>query len=252
MKQQRKWGMFLKQLALSLVCTILLFCLIHMLAYRRPAQKQQEAEAYLTQLEQADLAGIQALIEEADLRIALANAPNNTEKNKLRFGNSVILGDSIVEGLVDYRLLNPTQAISERGRRSDNCGDDIKKAASLSPKRVILHYGMNDLEYCGGNEKLFIDHYQKVIKQVKQQMPKAKIYIHAILPVDSTAIARVNAYAKWRQFNQELKKLCQKEGITFIDGGFLLKTKADYEADGIHPKFAFYEKWLPYLLEVLQ
>ncbi len=252
MKQDRKWGMFLKQFILSLGCTILLFCLIHMLAYRRPAQKQQEAEAYLTQLEQADLASIQALIEEADMHVALTKAKNDTEKNKIRFGNSVILGDSIVEGLVDYRLLNPTQAISARGRRSDNCADDIKKAAALSPKRVILHYGMNDLEYCGGNEKLFIDHYQNVIKQVKQLMPKSKIYIHAILPVDNTAIARVSAYAKWRQFNQALAKLCQKEGITFIDSGFLLKTKADYEADGVHPKYAFYEKWLPYLLEVLQ
>lgn len=195
---------------------------------------------------------IQELIEVSEQRIALSKAKTEAERNRIKFSNTIILGDSIVEGLSAYRLLKPTQAISTRGRRSDNCAKDIEKAAGLSPKRVILHYGMNDLEYCRGNAKQFIKYYQSAIALVRKQMPKAEIYVHAILPIDQSAIRETPVYGQWKSFNQALKKLCQKEKIKFIDGGFLLKKTSDYEPDGIHPKYPFYEDWLPYLLGVLK
>lgn len=247
MKNERIKRLFIISIAVLFLC-----CMINLLAYRPHSHTYDDAQNYLSDLHNQDLEQIQEAVEASDLRLALSKTTNTIEKNMLKFTGTVILGDSIVEGLSDYRLLKTTQAISARGRRSDNCGDDIKKAAGLSPKRVILHYGMNDLEYCRGNEKLFIAHYQEALNQVKKQMPKAKIYVHAILPIDASAMKKVSYYEKWKVFNQALKQLCEKENITFIDSGFLLKKKTDYEADGIHPKYAFYEQWLPYLIEVLK
>ena len=232
---------------LFILCTLL-----SMLAHRPSSQKQADAESYLSKLQEVEVQQIQELIEASEMRIALSKAKTDAERNRIKFTNTIILGDSIVEGLSDYHLLKPTQAISTKGRRIDNCAKDIKKAAPLSPKRVILHYGMNDLEYCRGNEKQFIKYYQGAVALVRKLMPKAEIYVHAILPIDSSAIAKTPVYAKWKSFNQALKKLCQTEKIKFIDGGFLLKKRSDYESDGIHPKYSFYEKWLPYLLEVLK
>ena len=240
----------IKQLMIVVITVLFLCFLIAVLAYRPQSRAYKDAQSYLSELHNQNLDQIQADVEASELQLALSKATSEIEKNKIKF--SGILGDSIVEGLSAYQLLNPTQAISARGKRSDNCADDIKKAAGLSPKRVILHYGMNDLEYCRGNEKLFITHYQSALKQVKKQMPKAKIYVHALLPIEASAIKQVSYYAKWKTFNQALKKLCEKENITFIDSGFLLKNKNDYESDGIHPKYAFYEKWLPHLIEVLK
>ncbi|NBJ64105.1 hypothetical protein D5266_02750 [bacterium c-19] len=242
----------IKQLMIVVITVLFLCFLIAVLAYRPQSRAYKDAQSYLSELHNQNLDQIQADVEASELQLALSKATSEIEKNKIKFSGTVILGDSIVEGLSAYQLLNPTQAISARGKRSDNCADDIKKAAGLSPKRVILHYGMNDLEYCRGNEKLFITHYQSALKQVKKQMPKAKIYVHALLPIEASAIKQVSYYAKWKTFNQALKKLCEKENITFIDSGFLLKNKNDYESDGIHPKYAFYEKWLPHLIEVLK
>lgn len=242
----------IKQFLISGIIVLFLCCLISLLAYRPHSHTHEEAQNYLSELQNQDLNQIQEAIEASDLRLALSKTTNTIEKNILKFTGTVILGDSIVEGLSDYQLLKPTQAISARGRRSDNCEEDIKKAAGLSPKRIILHYGMNDLEYCRGNDKLFVTHYQKALNEVKKQMPDVKIYVHAILPIDASAIKKVSYYEKWKVFNQALKKLCEKENITFIDSGFLLKKKTDYESDGIHPKYAFYEQWLPHLIEVLK
>lgn len=242
----------MKQLLISGIMLLILCSFLSVLAYRPHSDQYSDAEAYLKELSEINLEQLQNQIETSELKVMIAKADTDIERNMLKFTNSVILGDSIVEGLSAYRLLKPTQAISTRGRRSDNCAKDVEKAAGLSPKRIILHYGMNDLEYCRGNEKLFIKYYQKALDLVRKQMPKTKIYVHAILPIDSSAVKQNASYAKWKVFNQALKKLCEKEKITFIDGGFLLKNKASYESDGIHPTYAFYEKWLPYLLEVLK
>lgn len=252
MKQIIRNAVRIKQCLASVIMVLFLCCLIHLLAIRTHSDRYGEAQNYLSDLRNQDIDQLQTLVDESELAFALSKADNDTERNMLKFNGTVILGDSIVEGLSAYQLLKPTQAISARGRRSDNCDDDIKKAAGLSPKRIILHYGMNDLEYCRGDEKQFISYYKKILQQVKKQMPQANIYIHGILPMDASAVQRVSYYASWKKFNQALKQLCEKENITYIDSGFLLKNKADYEYDGIHPKYAFYEKWLSYLLEVLK
>jgi len=226
--------------------------LLHALIQRVDSDVFADGSAYLQRESEQDLMEITRQIKKSDLEIALHKANTPEEKMRIRFAGTVIVGDSIVEGLVDYRLLDQTQAVYARGRRTDNCEDDIKKAAELAPERVILHYGMNDLEYCGGDSARFLAQYEKVIAQVKKQMPQATIYIHGILPIDRAAIAKTAVYAHWPQFNQALRTLCKKQGITYMDGGFLLTSASDYEFDGIHPKYAFYPKWLLYLLEVME
>lgn len=251
MNQQKQGKELLpKQCLLVLLFIACFFWWLTSYSTRFESNIYSESQAYMTQNASQDLQALSKAIKQSELQLLLDQTPSYKERLRLRFGNAVILGDSIVEGLLDYDILSSTQAIATRGRRTDNCEDDIKKAAGLAPETVFLTYGMNDLEYCRGDQKRFISQYQEVIKNVKKQMPNTTIYINAILPITSEATAKVKDYEKVTEFNAALNALCKQEQITFIDSGYLLTSADQYEFDGIHPKYDFYPEWLEHLLEV--
>lgn len=168
---------------------------------------------------------------------------------KIRFGNAVILGDSIVEGLYAYQLLDANQAIYKRGRRINNCDEEINKAIQLSPDAIFLNYGMNDLIYFRGDAQRFVAAYEETVNYIRRKLPHTSIYVNSILPIDAHAIASTPSFAYVDAFNQALQAFCEKENLMFIDNSKLLKDSLDYEFDGVHPKSSFYPLWLEHMLK---
>ena len=151
----------------------------------------------------------------------------------LRFQNALIMGDSLAEAFGDYQLVSSSNLLATRGRRTDNIDQEIATAISLAPRTIFLSYGMNDLEYCRGNAQRFIRQYKKQIHKLKEALPDTKIFINSLIPMDAAAIAQIPVYARYKEFNEALKQMCEEEQITYIDNTALMDwSPAVYEIDG--------------------
>lgn len=194
--------------------------------------------------QQAELKRLRRKAEEA-------KNPNQPRNYTDVFSNSVIMGDSIAAGLVDYQLLTNIQVIASRGRNVDTIDEDIQKVINLAPSYIFMEYGMNDLQYFRQNTPLFISEYTTAIQKLKTALPNTKIYVNAILPIMQNAINRVPENAGWPNFNAALKQMCTDLGVTYIDNASILTENGiGYNPDGIHPLFAYFPLWLDHMAEV--
>lgn len=145
-------------------------------------------------------------------------------------------------------MLPATNVLAVRGRRTDNCDDEIRSAIALAPRDIFLSYGMNDLGYCRGNSAIFIAQYEKQIKKLQKALPNANIYINSLIPTDAAARQANPVFRHYSDFNKALQKMCKKLHITYIDNTKLMDWHtATYEQDGIHPKYAYYPIWLAHM-----
>ena len=90
-----------------------------------------------------------------------------------------------------------------------------------------------------------------LIRDLKKSLPDTKIYVNSILPTAQIAIDQNSVYAKIPEFNQKLKKLCEKEKVTFIDNTELVKQEY-YAGDGIHMSTGYYKEWVNHMAEVAE
>ena len=127
----------------------------------------------------------------------------------------------------------------------------IARAKEMKPSVLFLSYGMNDVGAQNGDADGFIKAYRPVIGDLKKSLPDTKIYVNSILPTAQIAIDQNSVYAKIPEFNQKLKKLCEKEKVTFIDNTELVKQEY-YAGDGIHMSTGYYKEWVNHMAEVAE
>lgn len=72
------------------------------------------------------------------------------------YENVIILGDSLAESILDYRLLRKKNVIAKRGRCVDMIEGDIQRAICMAPEMIILEYGKNDILHFRDNFTSFI------------------------------------------------------------------------------------------------
>lgn len=179
------------------------------------------------------------------------NKENDNEKVALidKFSNSVILGDSRAESIVAYEILNNSSVVAYKGRNlmSAQKEGDINKAINLAPKNIFLTYGLNDIQIYG-NPSDFIKEYEKIIKDIQNKLPNTKIYVNSIFRVNSKAISKSPALKNVPQFNTAILNMCNKLGVTYIDGSSIVDDSL-YEADGIHFKPEANKRWVNLLIQ---
>lgn len=239
-KGRRIGGLILRTLLLW--CGV---CILLTLADRRfVSNAHKDAEGYLQGMQDKDIQVVSDIVHKADKKIKLAQVDSIEEELRIRFSDAVFLGDSIIEGILDYGLLQEDHVVAMRGRRTDNCEEDIAIVKDLAPRQLFMLYGMNDLAFCRGDAQRFREQYQELLSMVMTSLPNTDIYVLAILPIQETAIQETAVYANYKEFNLVLQKLCEENKLPFIDAGHLLTSPEDYEFDGIHPKYDFYPLWL--------
>ena len=164
---------------------------------------------------------------------------------KRRFGQAVIVGDSVAEGFIDYEILDPSSIIAQKGLRADSAGPDIEKALALSPSCLFLSIGLNDLEYCEGDSSRFVSHYEARLQEIQEKAPELPVYVNAIMPVLPAAVEAKPVLGYVEEFNGALKALCEGMGIPFLDNGDILDGHEDwYQKDSVHLTSQPYPLWL--------
>lgn len=197
------------------------------------------------QQEEAENAASSASAEEGEQEGNGSPLPTDREGLRQRFGQAVIVGDSVAEGFIDYEILNPSSIIAQKGLRADSAGEDIEKALSLSPSHLYLSIGLNDLEYCAGDSSRFVKEYEERIQEIREKAPDLPVYINAIMPVLPAALEKKPVLGYVDEFNAALKELCETWGIPFLDNGDILEGHEDwYQKDSVHLTSEPYTLWL--------
>ncbi|MEG2801902.1 MAG: acetylhydrolase [Longicatena sp.] len=169
------------------------------------------------------------------------------------YHRAVILGDSVAESILDFRLLRKNNVIAKRGRCVDQSDGDVLTAISYQPKYVFMEYGKNDITHFSGNHEAFIKAYTKQISLILRTVPKVQIFVNSIIPMRHDIVEIIGGVEVFECFNEGLKRMCVELGVGFIDNSELLDWDEDvYEFDGIHPKYPYYPKWLKHMVEVAQ
>lgn len=253
-----------RKIPLLIAGGIFLLCLIFGIV-RWKAHKAEEAmiRENVVRLENMASEGLEETEEElrtlqekeAEARAAEAAAQQKEDEanftardiSSLRqsFQGSMILGDSITEGLVSYQFLDSSVVAYARGKSVAKNDDLIQTAMNNKPQRVFMAFGMNDLGFFNGVADNFIAAYKEDVQALQEGIPDVEIYINSILPMTEAAIAKNQYLAQYTEFNQRLEEMCQEMGLTYIDNTFIVEQHPEFhEEDGLHMSKSYYPLWM--------
>ncbi len=168
----------------------------------------------------------------------------------LRYKEAVVLGDSIVESILDYHLLKRNQVIARRNKSIDQIFGDLLLTIASEPACVFMMYGKRELIHFEGNVNSFIDHYKDAINYLRYELPKIRIFVNSILPSRKDVMDTYGGFSKLDTFNEALRHMCEEMHIEFIDNTGLVDWTDDmFEYDGHYPSYSFYVKWLEYMAD---
>ena len=166
------------------------------------------------------------------------------------FSDTMFVGDSLINGLEVYDILNDDLLVTQVSARLTHLEDNLKKIVSANPSELILHYGLNMLWADETGTQWFIDDYSELILKLKKALPYTRIIVSSIFPVNEED-ADDEIFTHIPRHNKALKKMCEDTGVEFLDSTKLVeKSEEYYSPDGIHFNAKFYsEKWLPFIVE---
>lgn len=218
-------------------------------ALRTEKTEMKKGVEVIRKLEQADISQIEGKILELERSEMEANPELYSQSMKARFANALVLGDSITEGFVEYDFLRESSVIAELGMKVTDVTEKLDTIRTLNPQTVFLSYGMNDIAATEGDAESFKQNYKEVLKNLREVLPEAVIYINSIFPVQQVKIDESPEYAALEPYNQALREVGVEEGVTFIDNTGLIKEEY-YQPDGVHLAPEIYPLWLENMAEV--
>lgn len=165
------------------------------------------------------------------------------------FKNVYIMGDSLMNGLEVYNVLNSNNLITQVSASLYHLSDNTSKIVRMNPEILILHYGLNHVENVSVQPGRFISLYTKILTKIKDKLPDTRIIVSGIFPVD-TDKARAKRYERIDDYNEAIKEMCNQLGVEYLDNTPAFSNAKEYYAgDGIHLSGDFYEKcWLRHIV----
>lgn len=173
------------------------------------------------------------------------------------YKDTLFLGDSITEGLIDYSFVNEYNVLAEKGGMVKDAFSEIARIKEASPSNIVLFYGMNDvIEYDNSNEELTASNFKKtytdLISEINIALPNTRIFI--VSPTNVTGDAINTNYRltneNLNEFRNIIKEVCEETNAKYVDVNSKIINRNDlYESDGIHFKYDFYNIWLDTLKE---
>ena len=165
---------------------------------------------------------------------------------KSRFSDTIILGDSLVEGFYDYELIDQSSVISVEGGKLSDCESDVSKAISLVPEKIVLSFGFDDVGKENAAE--FKSSYENVISSIREELPGTDIYICGALQISTDLEVLNNAYNITGEYNEALKEICEDVSLNYID---ISSISRQYNDNRYYPDYEFYDKWVDLLVREL-
>ena len=175
---------------------------------------------------------------------------NGTTTYKKVFKNVCIVGDSLMDGLEAYGILNSNNLITQVSASLYHLSSNVRKIIRMNPPVLILHYGVNMISTEQRHLNNYVNMYTDLVKQIKNSLPDTRIIISGIFPVNRD-IAKARRFGMIDEYNKNLRAMCEKLDIEYMDSSSVLKAHPEcYGRDGIHLSKAFYERyWLRFIIK---
>lgn len=240
-----------KRLLLIGACALVLILLVILAVQgiRRltsPRVDTEQGVEYIKATESEDIATIEQKISQLEQQ----DGGDDTDRScKEKFASSVVMGDSITEGFSEYDVLNASSVVSKIGVHLNELDEQVQQVKELDPQVIFLAYGMNDVISTAGDTDQFLEEYETLVDQLREEVPNAHIYVNSIFPVTDSAVKKEPELAQISEYNTALKGMCDEMQVGFIDNTELVEDQY-YEEDGVHFKAEFYPIWAERMAEV--
>jgi lysophospholipase L1-like esterase len=184
--------------------------------------------------------------------------------NAAYFQDAVFVGDSITQGIAQYKIYKGPQIITDNALSAYSAFNKTitvngakvlvsDAVATLKPKKIFVLMGINDIIWTTSS-KTFTNSYAKLIEQLKIKCPNATIYVQSVFPVTSNEEGRKPTLANGNidTFNTALQAMCTTEAVKYLDVASIIKgsdgkLSTDDSTDGINIKPSIYYKWLNFI-----
>ncbi len=242
MKKLRKWNI----LFVLIVVLISVYLLRRFVNFGADTSKGVK---YIQTQEKLSTSDIETQLEtRKSLEITKAKKDGSVDSFAF-FNDYVIIGDSRVLGFSSYGFLPDTYVLANTGDtvlKLSNWSDTLKK---VNPKHIYISYGANDVaNNLNASEGGYGAIYEKQVKKILKVCPDANIYVNSIIPFGQIAYQTEPILENYQEYNDELKKMCKKNGWTFIDNSEILDESL-LQGDGIHFMADFYKVWASNMTE---
>lgn len=156
-----------------------------------------------------------------------------------------MIGDSRVSGFSIYGFLDQTRVFAEDGAVITMMRDYYTSFEALSPERVFISFGINDmLTGIWNGPQVYADAVLKETNALKEHAPDAVYYINSILPALPPALYDKEVWQQVPEYNEALRDMCRENGFIYVDNGPLVEEHGNlYAGDGIHVGPDFYSFW---------
>lgn len=199
-------------------------------------------------------------------KVPTANAVGNVtaaDVNQSYFANSCFVGNSMIEGMEIYELVDGADYFAKIGLNVTDALTDAMDNGTVPVidelnndrqyRKIFMMFGENELSW--SNTEKFKDDYSAIIQKAKQYQPSAQIYLLSITPISETAEAEgENGASKEKilEFNGYIKEVAEENSVAYVDlygglaneNGYLPENAA---TDGIHFSEDYYAKFLVYI-----
>lgn len=165
------------------------------------------------------------------------------------FDNVYFMGDSLMEGLHAYNILNPSRLTTQVSASLSHLEQHMNSVINARPPVLIIHYGLNAISTSDAQIDAFVQRYAADIRKMKKALPQTRFIISLLFPINTNKAGapRFKAVGK---FNNALKKMCKSLSVEYLDSSALINAnKQYYEPDGIHMKYGFYGNWLEFIMK---
>ncbi|MBA9078899.1 GDSL-type esterase/lipase family protein [Rufibacter quisquiliarum] len=170
----------------------------------------------------------------------------------------VFLGNSITARGKWAELL-PGVPVANRGIGGDITHGVLARLDDIlatKPRKIFLLIGINDLSR-RIPEAIILQNYERLVRRVKQQSPKTKLYVQSVLPLLDDMLKPdylKNLNPAVTSLNTQLQAFAKKHKLTYINLHPIFadasgQLKKEYSLDGIHVTDAAYPVWVQYLKE---
>ncbi len=169
-----------------------------------------------------------------------------SSKDIIFLGNSITDGAEWSELFADCHVKN--RGIS--GDTTDGVYDRLHTILKGNPKKIFLLIGINDIGR-GKDNQLVIDGVERIVKRIKAESPRTRLYVQSILPVNPVYGKFAGHTSQWKRIpaiNDAIREMAGNEQVEYIDlfSAFADeegKLKKEYTNDGLHLLGKGYMVW---------
>lgn len=163
------------------------------------------------------------------------------------FKDYVILGDSRVLGFSHYKFLSHSCILAGGGDTIQSVRERMNSIKKRNPTYIFICYGLNDAGRKNSKSpEDYADEVLGIIHELNDAFPDAFIYYSSTIWISDQVAINYPPWAKIYDYNISCKKMCEENGIRFIDNDLIcmqLKEKKLWSGDGIHLNKSFYKLW---------